>query len=520
MAERPTGNRDVGEWDTRTDVLALGFDCTEPAPRVHPSYNRGVPIRRLTFAGLTISSLFGAGCVIIGAIMRRHSLPISSGIYDEANLQLNLIPSYKRELYLLLLNVTFVKLCLWSTGSAHNAALKWKLASEDDKHTGKTRLEFNASLRFFQSSNDPLSPNGLAANVIMALCLTVSYASSSMVLLNVKQGGDHNTVVSSVALTTLGATILLQAVIAIWTIRTTHIPTWSQSPFDTAAALVGARRLQREPGRCMYSLYDKYQVGPIRPPEQQEPFWDCHPLFRSLVLCIWVLFGSGFYWFFIVLAMILSDTQGAQRGTSWALIPNENTPSMNIHWSGEAPTAGVLWGFGILVGYQGGVLTSALVCTQAIASLIRDERLWRAAATDKGTDPAPSPLKNLFISRHILVIHIADPVLHWMFGLAISVDAKSGFQICPVQILYVTLTGTVYAIFITIACCLKHNRTQPLTYGHLQTLVNLVDKWDSKMFWGDKSDNSNKGMCHAGTSNKPLPQVDRGQMYGCARYDC
>ncbi|KAI5119842.1 hypothetical protein M0805_008408 [Coniferiporia weirii] len=483
-------------------------------------YNHGTSIRKLMFIGLVISSLFGAGCIAVGVLMRCQALPTGLGTgYDGVNLRLNLAPSYKREIILLFLNVTLVKLSIWSTGEAHNMALKWKLAFEKDKHTGKTRLEFNANLRFFQASYDTWSSVGLVANVVMALCLTISYASSSMILLNVKQSEDHNTVVSSVALITLGSFILLQVIIAAWAVWTTHIPTWSQSPFDTAVVLINKEYLRREPGRCICSLYDKYRSGPMLLPEKQTPFWDCHEQFRSVVMYIWALFASGFYMFFIIIAMIESDTQGAHHGTSWSLIPNENTTSMNIGWNGVAPTAGVLWGFGILVGYQGCVLTSALVCTQAIAALVRDERLWRAAATEKGTDPSPGPIKVLFLSRHLLVIQIADPILHWMFGLAINVDAVSGFQVCPVQILYVTIAGTAYATYITIACRRKQNRRQPLTYGHLQTLVNLIDEWHAKMFWGHKSVDPDTGIGHAGTSNRLLPQLHHGRKYGCAHCD-
>ncbi|KAI5119843.1 hypothetical protein M0805_008409 [Coniferiporia weirii] len=498
-----------------TDVPLLEVPFSKPKP-----YGLGVRTRNLTFAGLAISSLFGASCVIGGTLIHHHLLPISFGTYDGANIRLNLTPSYKREVILLFLNVILVKPSLWSIGSAHGTALRWKLAFEEDKLTRKTRLEFNANIRFLQSSYNTWSSNGLVANVVMALCLTVSYASSSMVLLNVKQGEYHNTIVSSVALITLGTVILLQIVIATWAVKTTSIPTWSQSPFDTTAILINKGLLRREPGKCMCSLYDRYQDGPMYPKQRQMSIWDSHPQFRTIMLYIWILFGSGYYWFFITWAMIQSGTQGAHPGTSLALIPNENTASMDITWNGEAPTAGVLWGFGILAGFQGGILTTATICTQAIAALVRDERLWREAATEKGTDPSPSPFKSLLLSKHILVIETVDPVLHWMFGLAINMDAKSGLQICPVQILYVTLAGTAYVTEMTIAGRRKMNRIQPLTYGHLQTLANLVDEWHEKMFWGHKSVDPHTKIGHAGTSNAPLKDVDCDIEYGSRSPTC
>ncbi|KAI5119846.1 hypothetical protein M0805_008412 [Coniferiporia weirii] len=478
-------------------------------------YSRGVPLRNATFVGLAISAVFGAGCTIIGISMRSRSLSAGPGEYNGGNIRLNISPSFMREIFLLLLNLTFVKISLLSCGSVHETALKWKLASEKDEQTDKIRLEFNSNFRFLQSSKNWWSANGLPANVIMALCLTVSYASSSMVLLSVEEGGDHNTVVSFVALIILGIVTLLQVIIALFAILETDIITWSQSPFDTAHALVVDHRLEAEAGKCMYSLYDRLKVGPMTPHRRQKSIWASHPQFRRFVKYIWLLVGAGYYWFLIVWAMIQSGTQGAHPGTSWALIPDGNTASMNFGWNGEAPTAGLLWGLGFLVGFQGGIITTALTCSQVLAALVRDERLWREAATEKGTDPKPSLLKvTYFISWQNFAIQAADPILHWMFGLAVNVDAKAGFKICAVQILYVTVVGMLGVIVITISGRRNPSRMQPATYGHLQTLVNLVDEWHDTMFWGDKGVVPGTQIRHAGTSDHQLPEVHLGAEYG------
>ncbi|KAI5119839.1 hypothetical protein M0805_008405 [Coniferiporia weirii] len=500
------------------------------AEKTDIKYNRGDLSRKLTIVGLAISSVFGATCIVIGVLLRSQSLPMKVGTYVQGNLHFNFSFPYVREIMLLLLNVTFVKLALWSTGSAHELALKWKLAYEDDKQSGTMRLEFNANLRFVQSSYEWWSANGIVSNVIMALCLTVSYASSSMVLLSLSEDVHYNAVVSFVALISLGTAILLQVIIAAWAISTTHIPTWSQSPFDTAAALVAAGRLKRIHGRCMYSLYDKYHVGPIKPRRRQVPVWDSSPQFRTFVMYIWMLVAAGYLWLFIIWAMIQSGTQGAHPGTSWALIPGEETASMNFGWNGEVPTAGLLWGLGILVGFQGGIITTALTCIQMLAALVRDERLWREAATERGSDPAPGPFKAIFISWQNMAIHAADPIAHWLFGLAVSVDAKSGFQVCPVQILYVTVFGTAGVILITAVGRFRPRTNQPSTYGHLQTLTNLVDEWHGRMFWGhkgvsiatgigDEDVSLNTRIGHAGTGCRPLRPVIAEMTYGCPGAD-
>ncbi|KAI5119841.1 hypothetical protein M0805_008407 [Coniferiporia weirii] len=482
------------------------------------SYDRGLVTRKLTFAGLATSFFFGAGCISTGVLLRSQSLLIKPGTYIDGNLHFNFSFPYIREMLLLLLNVTFIKVALWSSGSAHELALKWKLAFEDDKQSKTMRLEFNTNLRFLQSSYSWWSANGLASNVIMALCLAASYASSSMVLLAAANDGHYNTVVSFVAIITLGVVTLLQVLISVWAVLSTEIPTYNTTPFDTAAALVSAKRLKRVPGRCMHSLYDKYHVGPINPREQQMSIWDSSPQFRAIVMCIWALLATGYFWLFIVWAMIKSGMDGALPGSSWAIIPGEDTESINFSWDGEVPTAGFLWGLGILIGFQGGIVTVALTCTQALAAMIFDEELWREAATENGSDPKPGPFKGLSISWQIAAIHFADPVLHWLFGLAVSVDAKSGVRICPVQILYVSILGTVGVVAVTVSGRHMPYTRQPSTYGHLQTLVNLVDEWHRKMYWGHK-EVSCTGIGHAGTSREPLHSVYTKLPYGCIHTD-
>jgi len=54
---------------------------------------------------------------------------------------------------------------------------------------------------------------------------------------------------------------------------------------------------------------------------------------------------------------------------------------------------------------------------------------------------------------------------------------------------------------ITVVATHRPWSSQPATYGHLPTLVNLVDEWCETMFWG------HKGNGHAGTSYKHLPEV-------------
>ena len=82
--------------------------------------------------------------------------------------------------------------------------------------------------------------------------------------------------------------------------------------------------------------------------------------------------------------------------------------------------------------------------------------------------------------------------------------------------LYVALAGTISAAHLTLGGKLNRPHTsQPSAYGHLQTLVDLVDEWHPKMYWGHKKDN------HAGTSSTRLRDVELDMRYGyCDRTGC
>ncbi|KAL5503924.1 hypothetical protein ACEPAH_7996 [Sanghuangporus vaninii] len=471
---------------------------------------------------LLLSTLFGATCILVAVLMQTHALPVDPSRYSGGNLRLTIDPPQIRELLLLVLNLTFVKLSVWACGRAHEMALKWTLASEKDRRSGKMRLEFNFSLRFLQSSYDWLSACGLPANVVMAVCLTITYAASSMVLLGMEEeNGTYNVILSFVALYVLGFAILTQCTIALYAICTTNILSWSQSPFIIAHILVKERKLTRRPGRCMHALFDLHTDGPMIPREYQRTIWDSLPHFHRFVLFIWVIVAANYYWAFVMWGMIASGTQGSQPGDDWSLFPSlpssasnplpksKVTALMNFGWEGEAPTIGMLWSLGVLAGCQGVLLTTVLTCSEATAQVVSEERLWREAGTKQGTDPSPSLLKKMCMSWHTIFTHLSDPVLHWLFGLAVGVNADAGFQIRPVQMLYVSLAETACASHLTLGGKLNRPQTsQPSTYGHLQTLVDLIDEWHEKMYWG------HKGPGHAGTSKTPLQKVHLEDEYG------
>ncbi|KZT27585.1 hypothetical protein NEOLEDRAFT_1176600 [Neolentinus lepideus HHB14362 ss-1] len=488
------------------------------------AYDKGITSRNVSIAGIIVGYLFGCTCIIMGALCRLQLLPSSLGISAEGNVLLNITIPFLREAVLFFINVILVKFTVGAAGSAHETALRWKLASENDVQTGEIRLEFNSNLRFLKSSYNWWSANGLVANTVMAVTLAITYASSSMLLLNVTDtqtdGVRHNTVLSSVALIILGIVVLIQVTISTIAICTTEILSWSQSPLDTAAALVASHRLVRRPGRCMHSLYDRCtRTQPLKPRARQESAWKSHPQFRRFTMYIWMLVAAGYYWCLIISGMVLSGTQGSTAS------------AMQFQWTGEAPVAGVLWGMGILLGFQGGIVTTGVTAAQMLVGLTRDEYVWKAL--DRREDPTAlsatvrkrwlarirklTVFKMFFLNWQTFVIHMAEPIIHWLFGLAIRVDAVAGFQVRPLPILYITVLATLGVILITMVGHFTPAHTIPSTYGHLQTIVDLVDEWHfPTMYWGNKwiTGESSMAIGHAGTSDEPLPEIEKNRLYG------
>lgn len=54
---------------------------------------------------------------------------------------------------------------------------------------------------------------------------------------------------------------------------------------------------------------------------------------------------------------------------------------------------------------------------------------------------------------------------------------------------------------------------QPATYGHIQTLADLIDDWSETIYWGDKGVISGLDIRHAGTLHRPLKPPQPGEVW-------
>ncbi|KAF7984878.1 hypothetical protein HWV62_10863 [Athelia sp. TMB] len=494
----------------------------------------------LAIAGVGISVVFSIACMIVGVLICRHTGRIddvvlppgwSHGTFPTltepytgliAIFPNALLPS---ELVALLLNLA-VTFCTECVGFVHSVTLKSTLALEG-------QLAFNTNPRLFSRMHLKhwYHANGPIFNVAMMLLLTLSYSSSSLCFVQILSYSSDSgarskwgsTCVFGIPLIVLGITILLQSFIATYSILTVKILTWSSSPFDTAFALLRNGLLLRKPGRSMHTAVDgDVVIAPAR--ERQPSAWQCHPVVKRVVVFLWVLgllfavWGSLVYiaWNF---AAIAPGGAFVSAG-SWALIPNLDTDSYEYLWLVDPLHGTDAWPiiFATLAAAQG-LLTFGLHCAELIANVMRDELQWRQATTSSGMPMSRNPIVGVLGSWPNMLLLLAKPFLHWLFGLAMTVAGTSNpldvslltISVInrPYQIWYLSGATFIFAGGMT-ALALRHPPgLQPAAFGHIQTLANVVDVWAPTIWWGYKVTNESAG--HAGTSDwSDVPTMSLG----------
>ncbi|KAG9317144.1 hypothetical protein JVU11DRAFT_1336 [Chiua virens] len=473
-------------WSSYTTSDFQSVNFKPPRQTAGPEfYDRSELSRKVGLVGVAVAALFGFLCIIAGFM-----------IFISKN--------------------TLSAACTEATGFVHGIALRSALASQQ-------RLRFNTNLRLLSASDGWFNPNGTACNVLMAILLIVSYSSNLLVTLSVDldsssvPNAGHAMCVAEVPLFVLGVAIELQAIIALASVRSADILTWSSSAFDITAALVHHAQIIPQPGRCMYGICDAASRGPVSPSPRQPSAWRAHSSVRKVVLTLWALVVIYIVWGVIVVS--LSDRSMSDAVKSWSFFPASQTHVVAYSIPIEG---GVYWYWGLyyinMAAIQG-PLTVALHCSELVANVVRDERLWRKATTKVGTTISSHPLAPVFGSPLNATLLAVKPVVHWMLGLAFSLagTAENGLltaiavSMWPFQILNYAGALLVFALTFTIVALLPQSGPQPAAYGHVQTLANLIDEWSPTMWWGQKS--NGLPYRHAGTSDYRLPKVDMNALY-------
>lgn len=468
-------------------------------------YDRGSSAGALLF-GLILTLSTGVVFFVCGIYLYIYAGSESNALSDEITAYMGVAwqPSRGRLVLLTInhstrlafsLSITIaITVCTEVTGYVHGTTLRWSLARAGG-------LRYNANLRLLQASGGAFSMNGRVANTLLAASLVLAYAASSASIMNsdvpTRTGSWNFTYVSFLPYILIGVIISLQSIVGLFAFFRTNVPTWSSSPLDLAPALLDHGLIQRRPYRCMRSLADAYSLDkdPIRPSARQPSAWESQKDVRRIVWVSWTLIPGALLWACIV-AFVATRGHGSP-GLSGV------EASYQVAWGGKAPTASIFLSI-IIIGSIQSFLTMGLHCCELVVTLARDEAVWRAAVSEKGTQPSGNPFMTAVRSWQSLGLLVGKPVLHWMFGNAAAIG-DNGVMMNTPWILGLAGGIVSVAVFITFIARRRPVGPQPAAYGHTQTLADLVDDWSRRMYWGNKT----KGHpTHAGTSTKRLPRVE------------
>ncbi len=436
---------------------------------------------------------------------------------------------------LLVLAQNFViTVCNESLGYIHAVSLRWTL-----QKCG--RLDFCSDLRLIQNAGGN-GPNAWYSNTLVLVAITVAYGASALTLQtdsSLTSWGEECQYfcVCGIAWIILGCALAAQACIASWAMTNqSQWPTWSSDAMDIAAACVHKGYLRRHRRRALQGLSQcSEEPRPMLAVSGQVSAYRSHKQIRHITYALWVA---------VVLSLLYAIVLFAYSSTPQA---RQNKPYNSIRFSGKdcwSLVGGTRCALVILyfdVDYNGGYtawclawLLLLLCALQAVTTLPLhfaelcmncsvDETTWRQTSATRGQKRTSNAIVRLLSSWQLMILFCLKPFAHWIYSLSFALRIGQDVSFGPPQVLYVTLVLFVLAVLTTVMALWHHKGPQPSTFGHLQTLVDLIDEWPGKndrLFWGDKgplegtaAEGGQEGLRHAGTHCQRLPPIEMTRLY-------
>lgn len=436
-----------------------------------------------------------------------------------------------------------VSLCIVGMSYVHSVSLRWALYDEG-------RLSYNTNLRLFTCSKKR-GPNRWYVNLSLCISLALSYGSISTLLV-------HNLIRSStvtqlpsilivephgMALVVLGIALGVQAGIAVWCLVSCRhsILTWSSNPLNTTLAMIQNGGMTRRPGRCLLSVHQRHQWPNqfVYPTERQGSIMDAVYATRYIILTLGALpvFAILLAIATIIAAYLTNGEHGTcwRFGLKWELDPSpcsKNLIFLDVLQHARIELASTSYALRttlhiLLLSLVQGAQAIALHCMELIVNLSRDESIWQksynygAIHSAAGAQLFANPLREAVSSPATVILFIAKIALPWTLSQGIFImlspiaaaqgHVGSGGTLLGVAyfplIIYTGLSMACFAFATFLAK--RHPRSyQPSTLGHIQTLADLIDDWETdsngRLWWGDKTSDwdSNDNVRYAGTSSK------------------
>ena len=463
------------------------------------------PTSTACLIGLAVVSLCGAGSFIAGLI-----------VCSKPTIQFR-ATRFVRDLLPLIINI-LLTVGTEVLGFVHATTLKWALFHEG-------RLNFNANLRLLTSSSTS-APNSAYSNALYLIALAVCYASCPLILVTNNTTYDNDDaledqamrVLSGPALLCLGGSLLIMCAICVWSLYVSDSLVWSSCPLATLALAIESGQPRRL-GRAMMSVESKDMPATGQKPTNRQ----CSA-YSACKQVRWVVVGLVSVLLFLIIKTtvtfaITPNAFPAMPG--WGMVPVTSTPDtvLNIFIAdardkGRSPAVGLLCGLLITAGFQS-ILTIGMHCAELQITLARDEKIWRSISSNAGRSTrSESPLRLRIGSWESITLIIFVPVIHWQYGLAVTVDYLGQVHFYVPQMCYLTM---MWALFLGFALSISLRRPRgplPATYGHVQCMLDLTDEWANHIFWGDKGHYKLGDVLRtAGTADTKLPEPDMRAEY-------
>jgi hypothetical protein len=452
--------------------------------------------------------------------------------------------------------------CLEGLAYVHSVSLRWALLREN-------RLVFNTNIRLFTSSR--LSqPNSWYINSISATLLILCYGATSILVMprvNSEEGTYDKTYLNLIALLTLGLALFGQTLLAIWCYYNNlrDIPSWSSNPLNTTVTMLKQQFVQHRDGRCINSVQipDMSEARPMPSCMRQPSQWQICTYARHAVKFTWILVGLSFIWFLTIILLTRSNMMGAfstirsmggdplinstwRFSLAWTPLTNPDiepityTTYFNAVFfsldsserTGSGPSmsfvAALIVSLLFVCAVQG-LQTLGLHCAELIINSSRDEDVWRALDAQNRSDAkshvlSTPPFLAALLSWKYDMLVIFKSLLHWLLGQSIQPSFSFGngdrnvwFTMNYARLFVYVICAFIFASFITFLAFMRPRGPQPATYGHIQTIADVVDDWaldrNGRFWWGDKG--CREGVRHAGMSSqkKDLGPIWKGALY-------
>ncbi|KAK6437405.1 hypothetical protein LTR95_006401 [Oleoguttula sp. CCFEE 5521] len=400
-----------------------------------------------------------------------------------------------------------ITICTEVLGYIHTVSLRWALHRQG-------RLRYSSNLRLFTQANNSAA-NIWYVNGVSSAALIITYTAASQVLLVVADPRYYSPIpargvmVNGMALLVMAFGLLTQAGIAhlCFYQHGARIPTWSSNVLTiTLACLQTEPRTRHRDQRCMLSTHATKHTDcqPTQPQTVQPSLRMTDPSAHYVLLLVWLLCPAVVAW---TIGTSLTNLNGWPDGfTSVYLTTN--------------PAVSLLCGT-LLIGAMQIFATLGLHSVEMLVNRSRDEVTWRHAypsprdrsqrESATGAPKAYNSIRAAATSWQSVGLYLLKPIIHWLFGNSVSelYGDDTGYVFGLMDPPYTAgLAGgaLVVAVFATVLAWHRPKGAIPSTWGHIQTLADLIDDWGvgkvEKLYWGDKGRDIRDGIRHAGTSER------------------